>query len=524
MGRYGFLVAFLVVLLAPFVGRAFMLRGTERAELDLDAALELRILTPHNQDIRNTFARAFVDWHQREHGSRVRVVFLTPGGTLDIVRYLTDVYRAERDPKSGKLRPEAQVTPHAELVWGGGDTTFDRELKPFLKPVALPDGVLAAAFPQAHLNGIPLFEPSASGAAPRWIGVVLSSFGIIYAPELYQRLGLPTPRTWSDLARPELAGLVALTDPTRSGSAAVAYVMVLQRAMADAEEQLFRQRPELQRLLAGELASVPEYQKALAAGWKQGMRTLLLIAANARYFTDQAGQTCNDVGNGEAAAALAIDFYARVFEEQVGPSRLRYWAPREATAVTPDPIGVLYGTVGAREVLANRFIEFLLTVDGQRLWNLRADASPYVERSLRRLPIRRDVYADRKGFADDVDPFALAGDFNLRPEWMQQFRELRMLWAAAWIDTREALVEAYASVRRVSDPKRRERLLHSLSDIPVELGDAVRLSRERRALESGPPGAHQEDPRLWAARTRLDWDHRFREHYRAVGEEASTPR
>ena len=76
------------------------------------------------------------EWHEKHFGTGVRIIYLTPGGTLDIVRYVADSYARLRS-RTG-LADEALVTPVAELVWGGGDTTFERELKPFLKPVTLP--------------------------------------------------------------------------------------------------------------------------------------------------------------------------------------------------------------------------------------------------------------------------------------------------------------------------------------------------------------------------------------------------
>lgn len=515
MGRYAFLLAFLLVLAAPFMMRALVLAPEAEAEPRDPDALELRILTPHNQDIRRTFGEAFSAWHRARFGRRVTILYLTPGGTMDIVRYVRDAYDAAREPGAA-LPPEAGVAPVAELVWGGGDATFERELKPYLKPVTLPPGVLAAAFPAPDLNGIPLYD-SADGA-PRWVGVALSSFGILYSPELYRTLKLPPPLTWRDLTRAELDGWLALADPTRSGSAAIAYVLVVQRAMADAEAAFFAAEPGLAREAA--LAD-PRYRDALARGWKRGMQTLLLMAANARYFTDSASQPPNDVGNGEAAAAVAIDFYARVFQDQVGEERLRYVAPAAATAITPDPIAVLYGVRGEREQLANRFIEFLLTPEAQRLWNLKPGQSPYVVRSLRRLPIRRDVYRDRRGWADDVDPFEQAGDFNLRPEWMQSFRELRLVWAAAWIDSKTALDAAHRQILRVRDPARRAALLEQLSDLPIELRELTSIAKRRRALEQSPDRAS--DPRLFLAETRVELGARFRRHFDAVRERATPP-
>jgi hypothetical protein len=63
--------------------------------------------------------------------------------------------------------------------------------------------------------------------------------------------------------------------------------------------------------------------------------------------------------------------------------------------------------------LAQQFIEFVLSREGQLLWNTKPGA-PGGPRSsaLRRLPIRRDVYADMSNFTDQVNPFVAASSFN----------------------------------------------------------------------------------------------------------------
>jgi hypothetical protein len=237
------------------------------------------------------------------------------------------------------------------------------------------------------------------------------------------------------------------------------------------------------------------------------MRTLVLMAANARYFTDSASRPCADVGDGESAAGIAIDFYARVYEGEIGSHRLRFIAPRGATAITPDPVGVLYGTREDHAVTANRFVQFLLSREGQRLWNLDAGQSPYLPRSLRRLPVRRDVYADRSGFADTDNPFELAAGFNMRQRWMRQLGRLLPIWAAAWLDAKSSLDEAYRAVLAVAEPARRERLIFELSDIPIEYDDLAQPGA------GAGPGV---DTRLAAARERSRWGERFRSHYGSV--------
>jgi ABC-type Fe3+ transport system substrate-binding protein len=507
MRLYAYVAAFLSVLVAPFVLH-LMFADRQQRPLRAGEVLELRIMTPHNQDIRHVFERAFADWHRQRFGKAVALTYLSPGsGTNDIVRYLRDLYGRYRDAE-GELLPEDQVDAGIDIVWGGGDYTFERDFKPFLKPLALSPALLSEAFPTADLAGVALFDPAAAGGgAPRWVGVVLSSFGLIYAPEFYERLALPAPESWSDLARPELKGLLALADPTRSGSAAVAYMMVLQRAMESAEQAWLAAHPEQGSEARPEHEQLESYREALAQGWKDGMRTLLLMAANARYFGDSGSRPCVDVGDAEAAAGVAIDFYARVFQEQIGKHRITYTAPRGATAFTPDPIGVLYGTRGERELLANRFVEFLLSRDGQRLWNLEAGQSPYVPRSLRRMPVRRDVYGDRRGWADDESPFEAAQGFNLRQRWMRQLGRLVPIWAAAWIDGKPDLDRAYAAVLAVREPERRESLRQRLADLPIELAELA---------APAPQGGARADTRLRLARERMDWSARFRAHYQAV--------
>jgi iron(III) transport system substrate-binding protein len=519
MRRYIWIILFALVLVTPFVMRLVLVRPAEGAAGgNATDGGELVIVTPHTQDIRRTFAAAFADWHRQRYGTTPRITYLTPGGTNDIIRLLEDRYGTPAfRAADGSLRPEAEVARNVtiDIVWGGGDVTFDRDLKPLLKPVDLDPALFQAAFPKPDLNGVALYERTKDGAAPRWVGTVLSSFGIVYNPTLYERLDLPPPQTWTDLARPELSGLVALADPTRSGSAAVTYMMAIQRGMADAEEAVFAAHPELKQLSAKEREADPRYQQALAEGWKNGMRTLLLMAANARYFTDSASQVPNDVGNGDAAAGVAIDFYARVFEDEIGADRIRYVAPRGATAITPDPIGILYGVGGEKETLANRFVEFLLAPEAQRLWNLKGGESPYLARSLRRLPIRPDVYADRTGWADDTNPFTESAGFNMRGEWMSLFSITRPLWAAAWIDSRTTLKDAYKTILRVPDPQQRAQLIAQLSDLPITMGDLQQQNATRRQMEK-----EQQDVRLWMTRQRIAWAERFRAHYRTVASAA----
>lgn len=533
MRRYLYILLFGIVLVAPFVLRAVMLTGQASAASEGDA-FRLIVVTPHNQDIRREFARAFSEWHERTYRQAVEIDYRVPGGTNDIKRQLENTYRGHRDA-GGALRPDSYIG--IDVVWGGGDYFFDNELKPLgvLQPLRLDPRTLAAAFPQPTLAGVKLYDHAidpATGAVlpPRWVGVCLSSFGIVYNADLLDTLGLTYPQSWDDLADPRLAGMLALADPLRSGSAAVAFNMVLQRAMADAEAEFVGQE-RLARLATvdfddlatrEDLAEVAalrrehealkrEYEAALAQGWKRGMGRLLLIAANARYFTDSASHVPQDVGNGQAAAGMAIDFYGRVLEEAVGPRRCKFVSPRAATAITPDPVAVLHGVSGERLRIATRFVEFLLTPEGQRLWILRpgSEGGP-ASRALRRPPIRRDLYdGPRHQWTDDVNPFAEAGGFNARPEWAATLTETRMIWGAAWMDSRSSLTSAYHQIQDVRDPAARAQLLERLSNLPIKRQDVEQLRKVRKEIDA-------ERVEEWKAAQRIGWAKKFRDHYRAV--------
>jgi iron(III) transport system substrate-binding protein len=257
----------------------------------------------------------------------------------------------------------------------------------------------------------------------------------------------------------------------------------------------------------------PEYRAALSAGWSRGMSTLLLVAANARYFTDSSNQVPNDVGNGQAAAGMAIDFYGRVFQDTVGPDRCTVILPASATAITPDPVGIPYGVKGRQLELAGRFVEFLLSPEGQRLWILKVGApGGPASRAMRRPPIRQDVYAeDRAHWTDDLNPFVDAGGFNQRAEWGGIFSESRMIWVAAWIDNRDALKSAYATILKIRHPPTLRSFLRLLSDLPVRMEDVEKLRAGRRQLEADKLPTDE-----FMARQRIEWGRKFDAHYRNV--------
>lgn len=517
MRAYAYIFAAFSVLAAPLVMR--WLHGDSATNFATDEnAPHLVIITPDDQNTRNEFRWAFSDWHQKKYGEPVILDYRNPGGTNDVKLELQTIYQAIRAQHNGMLPPEDQINTGIDVALGGGDYFFDVELKSLgiLRPIDIDPAQLAQIFPQPTLAGVKLYDyqkdKSGNPLPPRWIGICLSSFGIVYNQDLFESLQLPAPKTWTDLADPRLAGNLALADPTHSATAAITYTVIIQRAMADAETEFFH-RPENQNIPKEKLKTTTEYQQSLDIGFSRGMQTLTLIAANARYFTDSSSVVPTDVSFGNAAAGMAVDFYGQVTQETVGPRRQTFILPQGATAITPDPVGILYGTHGKQLELANHFIEFLLSPQGQRLWILNPNqpGGPRL-RALHRPPIRQDVYTNRSGWSDDTDYFTDANGFNERAAWMGMMTDLRPIWAAAWIDDRDDLLNAYHQILSVSDPVRRQQLLEKFSQLPLTRPELNILISQRKSVEKDPSA----DANLWAAQQRIQWAKKFREHYQQV--------
>lgn len=386
MSRYTWILLFAIVLITPMALRVAVGERTRSPQSHAGAS-QLIVITPHAEAIRSEFAEAFSDWHREHYGSPVFVDYRIYGGASDVVRYF----------ESAKRTLFASLgTYKIDIVWGGGDDLFDNALRKggYLAGVDLGDDVMKRAFAQSEIAGLKLYDTSSK--PPQWFGTALSSFGIVYNRDVLRHLNLPEPKTWRDLADPKYAGWIVLADPTRSGVARTAFMVIVERAMQDAIDQ-------------GESADV---------GWARGMGLIRQIAANARMFTDNGTAVPGIVSTGDVAAGMAIDFQARsqVDAVQVGESsRMGYVEPAGATAIMPDPVAMVAGA--EHPELAKHFIEYLLSEPGQRLWNTRMGAPGGPKStSLRRLPIMKSVYDSPKNFTDAVNPYVASGSFNTKRE------------------------------------------------------------------------------------------------------------
>jgi ABC-type Fe3+ transport system substrate-binding protein len=499
------------------IGLPFLLRKSDAPSTVAEDTVV--IITPHTESIRQEFRRGFSDWYEKRTGRSVYVDYRVIGGTSEISKFLDSQYTnsfknywetelgnewtlevqeafnnplIETGPVSsgdsvGRVAREAYLNSDVgsgiDVFFGGGTYDFSSQAaKGALVDAGIqqmhPDWFVESASPGELPQGIPqtLAGEQFNDEAGRWYGAVLSSYGIIYNRDSLQKLGIETePRQWADLTDPRYFGQIAVCDPTKSGAMTQAFEMILQQQM-----QLRLETLQLAAANAGLDQEGLEAQ-AVQDGWLIGMRLIQKIAANARYFTDTSQKPNIDVGMGDCAAGMSIDFYGRFQQENIrdrsGDSRFGFHTPIGGSTVSADPIGLLRGA--ENEEVARMFIEFVLSLEGQKLWNfdVGTPGGPEVF-SLRRPPIRPELYTEEwNNFRSDKDfnPYLATANFTYRREWTGRlFSEIRTIIRICFIDVRKELVGAWKAILearadgRMLDAERAEAIMQDLSRISYE--------------------------------------------------------
>jgi|TARA_Y100000310_G_scaffold286082_1_gene309967 ABC-type Fe3+ transport system substrate-binding protein len=369
--------------------------------VSLHATDNLMIISPHRKSIQREFIPVFKTHYQKTYGTEIEVDWLDQGGTSDDVRFVRAKFA--NNPNTCGI----------DIFWGGGTTTY-LELKRdgFLASYRLPAN-LSDEIPD-KVAGVPLFDESGT-----WYASAMSSFGIFYNKKILQFDNLPTPATWRDLADARFSNQLILTDPRRSGSAAVMNTIVLQ-----------------------------------SLGWYEGFELLAMIAGNNRKFTHSSSDPIKAVVAGDAAAAMAIDFYAKSKIGDLGAENLGFTLPPGQNVLDPDPVAILKGAPNRR--VAERFVSFVLSADAQKLLILPRGAAggPRVE-TLGRMAINRKSYEQTEGIrTDDFNPFKQKAFLILDLEKASKMRRpFNDLIGATLIDTHTELKAAWRAIlRRGSQP------------------------------------------------------------------------
>ena len=425
------ILALLIVAIAPL-----LLQKGDRIDRE-DADETLIIMTAHNETIRSEFGAAFADYYENKTGKTVFIDWRNPGGSSQI-RYIIDgAYKRAKDRGDNGIG--------ADILFGGGDYMHKKlgeqgltvELNVFKDH---PEWFKGKDGIRKSFTG----EDCYDAEHKRWVGVCLSQFGICYNVDGIRRIGGDVPTKWDDLGEPRFFGKIALADPTKSGSVARAFELMIQEKIHIELENIIRRAGETRQQMR---------QRAIRVGWEKGLQLIQRIAANARYFTDSASKIPHDVAQGDAVAGLCVDFYGRAYNERFkkedGTSRLVWVAPKGGTSVSVDPVSILRGA--PNEKLAQMFVEFLLTEKGQLLWNNKVGTKHGPEnRAIRRLPIRPDMYSEDRlsDFSDpDAQPYKnkdhLVYDASLTGKL---FEPLRAILQVMCIDVHDEMKDSWGTL------------------------------------------------------------------------------
>ncbi|MES2661382.1 MAG: extracellular solute-binding protein [Verrucomicrobiota bacterium] len=435
-------------LLALIVALPMLMRRQTATTSARTADDTLVILSPHNESIRQEFGEAFAAHWKKSTGRSIYIDWRTPGGTSEIRMVLDAGFKAadESTPKRDGIG--------VDIFFGGGEPDFASQAKKGrLVPLRVFD-----SHPEWFAAGGPIPETFTGeryyAADHVWVGTCMSQFGICYNPDVLRRLKIDPPTKWDDLGNPAYEGSLALADPTKSGSVARTFEVLVQ-------SQMLRE------------LSAPGADPALAkdTGWTKGLQLIQRMAANARYFTDSASKIPHDVGQGNSAAGMCIDFYGRSYTHELttndGSPRVIWVAPLGGTTLSGDPVAVLKGA--EHPEVAQSFVEFCLSPEGQVLWfGKPGTPGGPKNRALYRSPIRRDIYTP-ENLANSTNPGVLPyddpGNFVYQRELTgASFNTLRQLVKIMCIDSHEEMKAAWSAMREAGMP---EDAMEVFSDVSI---------------------------------------------------------
>ena len=388
---------------------------------------ELIIISPHPEGIETEFGKNFEKWYEAQTGRTVKTDWRDVGGTSSNYRFIESEFKRVPDGIG------------IDIFFGGGTDNYLRlSNNGWLHAYKLPEAQLEQMM--QSFQGIPLYD-----AEHQWYGAALSSFGIMYNEELRELLKLPKATAWEDLGNLELLGKIGAADPRESGSAHMVYEIILQ-----------------------------------TLGWEEGFALLTKLGGNVRGFSAGANVIPTDVVAGQVIYGLAIDFYAYGQIAVVGADKIKYVVPADGAVVTADPIAILKGAPNLP--VAQKFLEFVLSENAQKLWMLRDTdrEGPEWKGGLNRasvLPALYDKLGERcivpNPFAMEGPPFQYDSDKgSIRWDLVNE------LFGVLIINSHKDLVNAWKAIGKCKDPAKREAAMAALTKMPITEAAAMELAKD----------------------------------------------
>jgi spermidine/putrescine-binding protein len=239
-----------------------------------------------------------------------------------------------------------------------------------------------------------------------------------------------------------------------------------------------------------------------AYGWERGWQKLTEIGGNARKFDRVSSSTAKDVTLGETACAFAIDFYGFSQIAVAGRTNLTFVLPEDFTAINADGLAILKGA--PHLATAQRFLDFVLSEAGQRLWFLpRGEPGGPQRFSIERMSIRPDFYKRYRGVSNiEFSPFDLKQSFVYNSKLGRDRRDvLAALAGALLVDAHAELQAAWRALIARGLP----------ADDLAELGRNPLTEQEALQLAAGEWKKPEVRNRL-----KIEWQNRARAKYRRL--------
>ncbi|MHA1906460.1 MAG: ABC transporter substrate-binding protein [Candidatus Thorarchaeota archaeon] len=284
--------------------------------------LTLTVLTRHDVAIHNVFEPAFLASDLAQNAGITDILWKTP---------------------SGEFWDDLIDLGQIDVCWGGGPTLFDQLMRDSRLLALDSTYILEVADRVPDLIAGTEMKRSYDGDL-RWIAAAISTFGFTVNHQFLDDYSLPTPTSWTDLANATYGSLLP-TIPTI--------------AMGNAPDTTSNTR--IYEIITQGM------------GWDNGWTTIARMAGSSNIYggsveTQQAAEL------GQVGISMSIDFYG--YLTQFRNPDCEYILPEGQSIVNGDPIAI--AETSTQVNLAEIFIDFVLSAEGQALW---------LDDSIRRMPV-----------------------------------------------------------------------------------------------------------------------------------------
>jgi len=290
--------------------------------------VELRILTRHDISIQGVYESAFLQSDFAQDNNIANLIWRNPAN-----EFWDD------------LISEGQ----ADILWGGGPTLFDQlSADGYLYPLTSTLMQTVADRINDTISGVEMKRNNTSDELV-WIAAAISTFGFTVNNQFLTDYSLPTPLSWTDLAEPIWASLLPTIPTIAMGNA------------------------------PGTTSNTRIYEIITQAlGWQEGWTNMARMAGSAEIYGTSV-DTQNAVETGDVGVAMSIDFYGYL-SQSINPD-CQYIVPEGQTIINGDPIAI--ASTSTKKDLAEGFLDFVLSAEGQALW---------LDDDLRRMPVIREAF------------------------------------------------------------------------------------------------------------------------------------